>query len=100
MELPDPPEGWYLKYLSLNEKDKPVIGDPPRGTWSAHITSACDGAYVYGVGSSPRYAMLDALTKIENEDVFERFSGGQPAMKSVDLVKALGIGKPAMVRRV
>jgi len=87
MELPDPPEGWSLKALiEINE-----------GSWSANLWA--NDAYVYGYGTSAKYAMLDALSRVENGDVFERLSGGRPT--TVDLVKALGIEKkPTDVRRI
>jgi len=87
MELPDPPEGWGLKALiEINE-----------GSWSAHYWGP--DAYVYGYGSTARYAILQALERIENGDTFDRLSGMQPT--AVDLVKALGIrSKPTDVRRI
>jgi hypothetical protein len=87
MELPDPPEGWGLK--ALIEIDL--------GSWSASYWSA--NAYVYGYGTTARYAVLDALGRIENADVFDRLSGMEAS--TVDLVKALGIrAKPTNVRRI
>jgi hypothetical protein len=87
MDLPDPPEGWGLKAL---------IEIHP-SSWSAHLWAS--DTYVYGYGTSAKYAMLDALSRVENGDVFERLSGGQPT--TVDLVKALGIEKkPTDVRRI
>ena len=85
MNLPDPPEGWGLKALiEINE-----------GSWSASYWSA--HAYVYGYGSTARFAVIQALDRIENGDVFDRLSG----METVDLVKALGIrSKPTDVRRI
>lgn len=85
MELPDPPEGWGLKALiEINS-----------GSWSASYWSA--NAYVYGYGSTARFAVLQALERIENADTFDRLSGME--MSNVDLVKALGIrSKP--VRRL
>jgi hypothetical protein len=87
MEIPDPPEGWGLKALIEINKD----------SWSASLWAS--DAYVYGYGTSAKYAMLDALSRVESGDVFERLSGGRPT--TVDLVKALGIkAKPTDVRRI
>ena len=84
MDLPDPPEGWALK--SLIELDE--------GSWSAQLWAS--EAYVYGYGSTVRYAMLDALARIESGDTFDRLSGGEKSHPG-ELVKALGIG-PAKPR--
>jgi len=87
MELPDPPKGWGLK--SLIEIDQ--------GQWSASYWSA--NAYVYGYGSTARYAVLQAIDRIEDGDTFDRLSGME--MSNVDLVKALGIkAKPTAARRL
>jgi hypothetical protein len=87
MDFPDPPEGWGLKALiEING-----------GSWSAHYWGP--DAYVYGYGSTARFAVLQALERIENGDTFERLSGMQPT--TVDLVKALNIKKPTPpVRRI
>lgn len=63
MELPDPPDGWHIK--SINE-----INDH---SWSASLWSAEN--YVYGYGSSLRYAMLDAIRRVEIGDVYSKCSG-------------------------
>lgn len=87
MNLPDPPEGWGLKALiEINV-----------GQWSAHYWGP--EAYVYGYGSTARYAILQALERIENGDTFDRLSGMEAS--TIDLVKALGIrSKPTDVRRI
>ena len=85
MELPDPPEGWALK--SLIEIDE--------GSWSVQLWATEE--YVYGYGSSGRYAMCDAIDRIHVGETFERLSGMRPV--KIDLVKALGIAKPKMERR-
>jgi hypothetical protein len=87
MEIPDPPEGWGLKAL--------IEINP--GSWSASYWSA--NAYVYGYSSTARFAVLQALDRIENGDTFDRLSGMEAS--TVDLVKALGIrSKPTDVRRI
>ena len=85
MELPDPPDGWALK--SLIEIDE--------GSWSAQLWASEE--YVYGYGASAKYALLNALDRIEEGNTFGRLSGCKPL--EVDLVKALGIAKPKMERR-
>lgn len=82
MELPEPPEGWKLKSLiEINER-----------SWAAHLWAP--EAYVYGYGSNARYAMLDALQRIEDCNFFERLSGGKAFVPKLDidevLKKALG----------
>jgi hypothetical protein len=85
MDLPDPPEGWELKSLiTISE-----------GLWTAQLWA--EEAYVYGYGTSPRFAMLDALQKIEDGDTFDRLSG--MVKPEIDLVKELGIKPKKMVRR-
>jgi hypothetical protein len=73
MELPDPPEGWGLK--ALIEIDET--------SWSASFWSADE--YVYGFGSTARYAVLDALEKIDWGQTFARLSGGK--RPEIDLLK-------------
>ena len=85
MELPDPPKGWGLK--SLIEIDE--------GSWSVQLWASEE--YVYGYGTTARYALLNALDRIESGDTFGRLSGYKPL--EVDLVKALGITKPKLDRR-
>jgi hypothetical protein len=63
MELPDPPEGWHLKSINEINEDQ----------WSAYLWSPDE--YVYGYGSTLRYALLDALRRIEQGDVYGRCSG-------------------------
>ena len=84
MELPDPPEGWNLK--GLIEIDE--------GSWSAHYWATDE--YVYGYGSTARYAVLDAFRRIEECEVFTRLSGKPP---EVDLVEMLNIKPEPMKRR-
>lgn len=85
MELPDPPQGWTLKALLTTDE-----------TWTAQLWA--EEEYVYGYGTTPRFAILDALTRIESGDTYLRLSG--MTKEKVDLIKALGIGKPAtFVRR-
>lgn len=72
MELPDAPQGWALKSLiEINPE-----------TWSCHLWGP--EAYVYGYGSSARYAMLDALRRIEEGDFFARLSGMRKHSVNVD----------------
>jgi len=71
MELPDPPEGWNLK--SLIEIDL--------NSWSALYWAP--EAYVYGTGTTARYAMLDANRRIEDGNFFEHLGG----VKKFDGVK-------------
>ena len=67
MELPDPPEGWTLKSLiAIND-------NPP--SWSSQLWAP--GCYVYGYGSSAKYALLDAIDRVERGDYFEAMSGFQ-----------------------
>jgi hypothetical protein len=78
MELPDPPEGWWLQDLNMTDKDK----------WATLIKSLDE--WVYGFGTTPRYAMLDALGRIERGDTFGRLSG--MAKTEIDLTKFLKLG--------
>jgi len=86
MDLPDPPEGWFLKALIINERDNPPVGEA-QGIWMVHLRG--DGEYVYGYGASAIYAILDAIKRIDEGDAFEDLSGMQPTR--IDLVEALGI---------
>ena len=90
MELPDPPEGWTLKSL-IEFNDKPA-------SWSCQLWSP--GCYVYGYGSSAKYAFLDAIDRVERGDFFEALSGYQnkvnPKMEEAarDLIATLLLSVP------
>jgi hypothetical protein len=85
MELPDLPEDWQWK--SLIEVD---------GRWGCFC---CNGLfYLQAFGSSPRYALLDAIARIEDGAYNEVLSGGK--RHEIDLVAALNIPKPKPIRRV
>jgi hypothetical protein len=79
MELPDPPEGWALKSLIEIDPDS-------AHAWSAQLWA--EDAYVYGYGSTARFAMLDALRRIDACEYFERLSG-MARFQGVDISKAL-----------
>lgn len=64
MELPDLPEGWKLKSL--------IDTGEERG-WSVFCYSSEE--YCQAYGSSPRYAMLDAIQRIADGAVHEVLSG-------------------------
>jgi len=85
MDLPDPPEGWRLKSL---------IDDG--GCWLAYLYSATE--WVQAAGSSPRFAMLDALARIEAGAVYAKLSGMQARHATFDLLNVLKI-QPAKVER-
>jgi hypothetical protein len=84
MELPDPPDGWQLK--SLIERD---------GTWFAFLYSSTE--WCQAAGSTPRYAMLDGLRRIEDGAVYMNLSG-MKKRPEINLADLLGI-KPAPVDR-
>lgn len=91
MELPDLPEGWWLKSLIDTEE--------PRG-WSVFAYSS--DQYCQAYGSSPRFAMLDAIQRIANGAVHDNLSGFAAA-KGPDILDVLQIKpavKPTFVRRV
>lgn len=78
MELPDPPEGWTLKSLIEIHSNQ----------WSCHLWGP--EAYVYGYGSTARYATLDALKRIGDGDYFERLSGMRKSTVNVEaLIKEI-----------
>jgi hypothetical protein len=67
------------------------------GSWSTQFWGP--ESYVYGYGTTARYAMLDAIDRIDCGDVFERLSGMTNAAprkhESADvLIAALNIPQP------
>jgi hypothetical protein len=72
LELPDPPPSWHLKSLI----------ELASSSWSCQLWSP--DAYVYGYGTTCRYAFLDAIQRIENGEAFDRLSGmSHPSDSSV-----------------
>jgi hypothetical protein len=90
MELPDLPEGWRLKSLIDITENTPC--------WSVQAGSV-SGDHGHGEGTTPRYAFLNLIEKIENGDVYAPLSGGKTWNESVDLLGMLKIEKSEFKRR-
>jgi hypothetical protein len=86
LELPDLPEGWAWKSLSERETDR----------WTCFASNG--EFYLQAGGSSPRYAILDAIARIE-VGAFHRVLSGMKRYE-LDLVSALNIPKPKLTRRI
>ena len=83
MELPDLPEGWKLKSLiDITVDDGPC--------WSVQAGSV-SGDHGHGEGTTPRYAFLNLIEKIENGDVYAPLSSGKTRNENVDLLGLLKI---------
>jgi hypothetical protein len=78
MELPDLPEGWRMK--SLSEED---------GFWK--IFAYAEGYWCCAGGTSPRYAMLDAIKRIEDGMVWANMTGGKMKDEEVNVLSYLKI---------
>jgi hypothetical protein len=85
MELPDLPDGW--KWKSLIERD---------GHWSCFCAN--ERFYLQASGTTPRFAMLNAIERIEDCAYHEVLSGMK--QYEIDLVAALNIPKPKPIRRI
>jgi hypothetical protein len=85
LDLPDPPEGWEMTSACKREADQ----------WSVFFVSAT--SYCLGEGTTLRYAMLNALAKIEEDSTYDRLSGMKQG--TVDLIAELGIKPKPLDRR-
>jgi len=87
MELPDLPDEWRLK--SLIEKE---------GLWLAYVYT--DDYWIQATGSTPRFAMLDAIQRIENEAWHETLRYvHREAASGPNLIKILNIQPVSKERR-
>jgi len=89
MDLPDLPEGWRLLSLIDITENEPC--------WSARVLSTC-GDYTHGHGPTARSAMLNAIDRIEAEEVYAPLSGGQ-RFADFHLLDVLKIQPAATERR-
>jgi hypothetical protein len=78
MELPDLPEGWQWQSLLLRDK-----------TWFCFASNGL--YYLQASGSTPRYAILDAIQRIEDEAYHEMLSRHKDYHQDVDIVALLEI---------
>jgi hypothetical protein len=61
LDLPDLPDTWRLLSLIDITEQSPL--------WSARVRCS-NGDYTHGEGSSPRYAILDAIRRIDSLDIY------------------------------
>lgn len=87
MELPDLPEGWRISFLCIRSP----------GDCIADVTNDDTKESVYAKGTTLRYAMLDAIRRIEEGEVWGR---AKPQDNAIDVLKILNIPQPKVVRRV